>query len=393
MSTDVAAPKPRRAAAAAVAAGDGARADGTPAPVHPRFTVRAAALFLVCVAASTVGGWFALRGLRPHQLGAQLGAMRPGWLVASLLAFAAAMLIRGVRWWVLFPPGRRPRLAAVTRAMLVGYFFNNLLPARAGEAARVVALRRACDRSVAEITGTVVVERLIDTAVLIAALAALSPWLPALPFSRSLLLLVTVAVLAGIALVAVVGVLLSRTPSFERRCLGAIPVSAGMRSHLSGFLRGLTTVGGDLRIATMGLSLTALSWAVLGVSFWLLMRSLGLAVPIQAGLLVAVATGIAMVVPSAPAALGVFEATTVVALRGYPVGRETAVSYALILHALNIAPLMLAGGMALWGLDRRPSPGNPHRGWRPPGHGADLGDAAISPPALLPQVAERIPEH
>ena len=67
-----------------------------------------------------------------------------------------------VRWWSLFAVDERPPLRAVTYALLVGYFFNNILPARAGEAARVIALHKRAQTPRAETIGTVVVERVFD---------------------------------------------------------------------------------------------------------------------------------------------------------------------------------------------------------------------------------------
>jgi glycosyltransferase 2 family protein len=66
-----------------------------------------------------------------------------------------------------------------------------------------------------------------------------------------------------------------------------------------------------------------------------------------AGLLVSVAVGVAMVLPASPAALGAFEAATVVALDAYGVPRSEALSYALVLHALNLVPFLVAGPLAL----------------------------------------------
>jgi hypothetical protein len=60
-----------------------------------------------------------------------------------------------------------------------------------------------------------------------------------------------------------------------------------------------------------------------------------------------------MIVPSAPASLGVFEATTVLILRGYPVDHAAAVTYALCLHALNVVPLVAAGAIAMLTLAHR----------------------------------------
>ena len=56
-----------------------------------------------------------------------------------------------------------------------------------------------------------------------------------------------------------------------------------------------------------------------------------------------VATNLAMVIPSSPAALGVFEAATIVALRPYGIHRTPALAYAVVLHALNSIPFVLIG--------------------------------------------------
>jgi glycosyltransferase 2 family protein len=60
-----------------------------------------------------------------------------------------------------------------------------------------------------------------------------------------------------------------------------------------------------------------------------------------------VAVGLAMIVPSSPAAVGVFEAAVVVALRAYDVPKPEALSYALVLHALNFLPYIAAGFVVL----------------------------------------------
>jgi len=63
--------------------------------------------------------------------------------------------------------------------------------------------------------------------------------------------------------------------------------------------------------------------------------------------LLVVTTNLGQVLPSSPAALGVFEAAAVLALIAYGVGRPEAVSYAVSLHALNVVPYLLAGPVAL----------------------------------------------
>ena len=81
------------------------------------------------------------------------------------------------------------------------------------------------------------------------------------------------------------------------------------------------------------------SWIVLGFSYWFVMRAFDLGLSPVAGELVVIGIGLAMVLPSSPGAIGVFEAATVVVLKAYGVDNSVALSYALLLHALNVIPL------------------------------------------------------
>ncbi len=102
------------------------------------------------------------------------------------------------------------------------------------------------------------------------------------------------------------------------------------------------------------MALTIASWAALGVSFWILTLAFDLGLPLVAGMLVVVAINLSLVLPSSPAALGVFEAATVVALRAFDVPQAEALSYALVLHLLNFAPFIVIGLVLLGpGLRRR----------------------------------------
>ena len=62
------------------------------------------------------------------------------WIAAALIPWALGNLARALRWRSLFARGRRPGVGVVADATMVGYLYNNILPARAGEAARVVVL-------------------------------------------------------------------------------------------------------------------------------------------------------------------------------------------------------------------------------------------------------------
>ena len=313
-------------------------ADVDPLSVSARrlLGLRALAGWSAGLAVSAVGCWLAVRGIHLRTALGYAGSAQPLWLLGALAVFAAATAVRALRWWVLFEPPDRPPLRAVNAATLIGYLFNSVLPARAGEAARVIALRRSSRRPTAEIAGTVIVERLIDTAALLALLAALSPWLPMPAASPIALWAVAGASLLGLAVVAAAPWLADRV---------ALP--ARIRPHAAHVVAGLTAVMRRPRIAASCSALTLLSWGLMGVSTWALMRGMHLGLGPQAGLFVAIATGIAMVIPSAPASVGVFEAATVVVLGALGVARAPALGFAIVLHALNVVPLIAAGLVAL----------------------------------------------
>jgi uncharacterized membrane protein YbhN (UPF0104 family) len=100
-------------------------------------------------------------------------------------------------------------------------------------------------------------------------------------------------------------------------------------------------------IAAPAFALTFLSWFLIAVAFWLCMDGFDLGAGLEAGIFVVVAVNLALVVPSGPAGIGVFEAATLVALLPYDVDRSRALSYALVLHAINSIPFIVFGYVAL----------------------------------------------
>ena len=93
--------------------------------------------------------------------------------------------------------------------------------------------------------------------------------------------------------------------------------------------------------------LTVASWVVLSCSYWILMQAFSLDLPFVAGLLVTVTINMGLVLPSSPAAIGVFEAATVIALKAFDIPQAQALSYAVVLHLLNLVPFLVAGAVLL----------------------------------------------
>lgn len=298
--------------------------------------------------ASLVFAYYAVRDVDFELFVDTLAESSYWWIAPSLVALAASVAIRVVRWRYLFPAATRPSAGPALRALLIGDLFNSILPLRAGELARVVAIHREARTSRPEALGTAFVERLLDVLVLLVLLVVVFPFVPEVSW-----LGVAVAVLAtaGIAAIATIVALWRfgvRPIGFLLRPLAWLPgfsparTSAAAGSLLRG-LRGLR----DFRAGLLAVALTAASWLAVALAFWLAIRGLHLDLGFDAAVLVLIATAFALVIPSLPASVGVFEAATLVSLAPFGVDDSRALACAVVLHVLTFLPFIVAGLVAL----------------------------------------------
>jgi uncharacterized protein (TIRG00374 family) len=300
------------------------------------------------VAASIVFTYFAVRDVDFELFADTLAESSYWWILPSLAALAGSVAIRVIRWRYLFPAATRPPARAASRALLIGELFNAVLPLRAGELVRIVALHNEARTSRPEALGTAFVERLLDVLVLLLLLLVVFPFVPEVSW-----LGVAVAILAAVGVAAIAAVVALwrfgvRPIGFLLRPLSWIPgfspdrTSAAAESLLRG-LQGLR----DLRTGLLAVALTAAGWLTVALAFWLAIRGLDLGLGYEAAVLVVVATTFALVIPSLPASVGVFEAATLVSLDPFGIDSSRALSGAVVLHVLSFVPFIVAGLIAL----------------------------------------------
>jgi uncharacterized protein (TIRG00374 family) len=292
---------------------------------------------------SVVFVWLALRNVDFAQAWRALREASYWPLIPALGALTLANAIRALRWQALFAPDRRPPLVPITHAMLIGLLFNSILPARAGEAARVVALWREARVSRVESLATAVAERVYDVLVLLILLFVAAPFLPSVSWLGKAAVLAAVLV-AGMA----VGIFVllrwrERPLVFVLRRVGTQQEAERRAGDLLLGLASFRHPG----IALRAFTLTLVSWLVFATSSWLLLLGFDFGVGFGAGLLATIATTLILVIPAAPGGVGQFETAAIVALSAYGVDRSHALSYGIVLHALNLVPYLLAGYIAL----------------------------------------------
>jgi uncharacterized membrane protein YbhN (UPF0104 family) len=109
--------------------------------------------------------WWALRQEPPKFPDS---AREWGALVAAVVLYAVATAVRGERWHSLLQAeGGQPARADSHGLNIVGYAANNILPARAGDAGRIVLMAPRAQTSKKAVLGTLLAERLLDIAVIL----------------------------------------------------------------------------------------------------------------------------------------------------------------------------------------------------------------------------------
>jgi len=263
--------------------------------------------------------------------------------------------VRGRRWWYLFPPGSNP--PALTPAMMIGYMANNVLPLRAGEVVRVYMVARRWsvpDSSAAArahpfwtTLATLVVERVLDSLVVVLIFALLVLVIPVPRFLEVAALVVLAIDLVGIAVLIglvvapdgcarLIARLARRWPALQRRAITVFET----------FVHGLD----GIRTPSHAVPLvfwTTVVWLVPALAAWTMLLAMDLHLPFIAGWAVLAFVGLGVSIPSAPGYVGVFHAAAVLAVGLFGVPQSTGVGYALLYHASQILPVTLLGWLYL----------------------------------------------
>ena len=316
---------------------------------------RSRALLVATVIVTAVFSYIALHDINLSLAWHALRTSDLWWIAASLIPFGLGNVARALRWRSLFAQDRRPSARAMTNAMMVGYLYNNIMPARVGEAARIVVLTQRSNTPPVEIVGTVLVERLYDVLAILVIFFAAEPWLPHVSWFGAAALAALVLAALIIAVATMLAVYGDRPLRLLLRPLKRLSLFSGERlertiAELTHGLSGLR----HPRLALEAFAWTIAAWLLTALCAYFVSLAFHLHLPFSAGLLVAVAVGLSMILPSPPAAVGVFEGATLIALRAYGVPASSALPYAVVLHLVNFLPFLIVGAFLLHYNSRHP---------------------------------------
>jgi uncharacterized protein (TIRG00374 family) len=307
------------------------------------------------VAVSVLALALVLRQVDVAAVARVLGQATPGWVLAVAICIALDVACRTIRWQGLLDPIQHVRLVPVLGYLLVGYLANNVLPARLGELVRSHYLGDREGISRATTLGTIVVERVVDTAVLVAIASAAILLLHVRGIVASAVLLGVG--LAGLLIVALaVALVAHRLPYADRAAAAVERWPAVIR--LAGRLRGGLAVAGRPWTVGVAVAWSLAAWGATVVAFAAAGQAVGVELTWGQAALLAAGVSLATAIPAGPGYLGTFELAAVQIAAVFGVGADPAVALAVLVHAVILVLTSLGGAAALVRLGWRRTPGD-----------------------------------
>ena len=289
----------------------------------------------------------ACRGVEWGRLFKTLQTLNYYWIGLSLLCVFLNLVTLTFRWRLLFFPDQDQRgWFGLLQSLVTSQAVNVVMPGRVGELARAYSVGQRGDISKIHVLGTIVVEKIMDGAMLSLGIVVL--W--------SAMVLPSWAVHAGNAVVVISVVATAAALLFAfysesclrwlERLTKLLPNRVGQRILDYGKL-GLNGFRA-MRSWWVHCSIWALSLGVLSLSVctnYFLFRAFDLSLAPVAALFLLIVLQIGNAPPSLPGKIGVFHFLTVLALAVFAVDRSVALAYSAVLYCVSVVSKIVLAGL------------------------------------------------
>lgn len=289
---------------------------------------------------------FALFRLASWQdLGMAFSTIQPLNLGVALCLTILSLGTRGLAWRVLLE-----RKATLRQAFFVvneGYLLNNLFPLRAGEFGRAVFMGRVTGLGPLHVLSTIVIERAFDMAMAAGLLLTTLPLALGMSWARPVAILTLVLVIVGLTLLYLMARYNQQVQDWLLRLGKRWPlVEKYIVPRLGSLLNGLRVLTRPSQFL-QSLFWIAASWLLWVVIYYLMLLPIAPQAPFWWAAFADSVLALGIAIPSAPGAVGVFEAAMVGALTLVGVNASAALAYAIMMHFLQFTVTAILG---FWGL-------------------------------------------
>jgi glycosyltransferase 2 family protein len=271
-------------------------------------------------------------------------ALRPINLGIALVLTVFSLGTRAMGWVVLLE--YKTTLSKAFFTVNLGYLLNNIFPLRAGEIGRALFMGRSTGISPLHVLSTIVIERAFDLVMAAALLLTTLPLALGMAWARPVALVTLVIVLSGLIVMFLVARHHERVLVWVQRLGQRWPlVQKQVVPRIGSLLSGISVLRKPSQFF-LSFFWIAISWGIWVVIYWVMLLTIAPEAPLWWAAFVNAVLAMGVAIPSAPSALGVFEASIVAALTLLGAA-EGALGYAILVHLFQVAVTAVFG---LWAL-------------------------------------------
>jgi uncharacterized protein (TIRG00374 family) len=275
------------------------------------------------------------------------------YLLAGLVLTSATFLVRAERWQYLLGPLGPTRFWMVFRATVIGFAASAVLPARAGEVIRPYFLARREGLSATAAFATILVERILDLVAVLLLMAAFliffdpglesrdSAVFQAIRFGGLVMAPVAVAALAVMFFMAGHP---ERLHAWLLKAEAVLParVAAMIARFAKTFAEGFAVVRRPERLV-LALAWSMVLWVMIASGIWAVSVAFAIEMPFFGAWLMLAPLVVGVAVPTPGGVGGFHEAYRIGATAFFGADNNSAVGAAIVLHAISIVPVIIAG--------------------------------------------------
>jgi hypothetical protein len=304
------------------------------------------ALGLALAAAGTA---FLVRNFDLAAVGDSLREASGPLIFAALAVIVITILAKTWRWQRLLEQARTAtEFAPLLWALALGQYLNLLAPIRIGEIARIYSLEKQTGASKATTFSTLVIEKTLDTAMLVLSLAMILPFLVIPPDISRKGLPLTIATAIALVFLVLLAAQAGRITELFRRLAQRLPPALARRAVrlVTAGLEGIASLRTPRQILLLGFS----SLVILVLSFLtplVLFRAFNLPFGVGEAILMNLVLSAGSAPPSTPGKILVFEALVLFTLNQLGVtDAALGLGFALVYHLVVIIPQIFFGSVA-----------------------------------------------
>jgi hypothetical protein len=317
-------------------------------------------MFLAGILISIICSWLFVRKIEWSSLGTAFSEAKYIYILPTIIIMFVSHYIWAIRWEVLISPIKKVSVLNLLFACMIGSMANNVLPARLGEIIRPVMIARKEKIKVSTSFATIAIERVFDILGIIVIASLLFYFLPSNPSQNTNSQAVIHQLEKWSAIMAFIGVcaiaslfLLSLYPKkagavFEK-LLFVFPHSIRDRlvNLLHSFISGLQVFDHKTKLIWIGV-LSLILWLINAAAVYVLCYSFDIGLSFAGSCFVTVCIALAVALPQAPGFIGVFHIATQKSLDVFGIDLSSAQSFAILLWAISVVPVTVAGLLVLW---------------------------------------------